>query len=250
MSDADVKANIAVSTDVEQATQKTQKGIVSMQKQMEDIQKKFSTAGKDIFLGFFAPMAILQTAMSFISDKIAQAKQDAKDGLELISKGESKYASAEEARAASFFKRKKEIDDEKKLVTAGREEITKQILENQGGQFRDFELPSKYAQQLKAGSTTLAGLASDKEVQRLAMEYFTKTDAGKRILDSMGEGFKPKADNFKGPEGFSNVVGVGANPVIEAMNAQLEEAQKQTALLEKIASPEGGVPSDFTKTTK
>lgn len=250
MSDADVKANIAVSTDVEQATQKTQKGIVSMQKQMEDIQKKFSTAGKDIFLGFFAPMAILQTAMSFISDKIAQAKQDAKDGLELISKGESKYASAEEARAASFFKRKKEIDDEKKLVATGREEITKQILENQGGQFRDFELPSKYAQQLKAGSTTLAGLASDKEVQRLAMEYFTKTDAGKRILDSMGEGFKPKADNFKGPEGFSNVVGVGANPVIEAMNAQLEEAQKQTALLEKIANPEGGVPSDFTKTTK
>lgn len=250
MSDADVKANIAVSTDVEQATQKTGKGIVSMAKQLEDVQKKFSTAGKDIFLGFFAPMAILQTAMSFISDKIAQAKQDAKDGLELISKGESKYASAEEARAASFFKRKKEIDDEKKLVTAGREEITKQILENQGGQFRDFELPSKYAQQLKAGSTTLAGLASDKEVQRLAMEYFTKTDAGKRILDSMGEGFKPKADNFKGPEGFSNVVGVGANPVIEAMNAQLEEAQKQTALLEKIANPEGGVPSDFTKTTK
>lgn len=250
MSDADVKANIAVSTDVEQATQKTQKGIVSMQKQIEDIQKKFSTAGKDIFLGFFAPMAILQTAMSFISDKIAQAKQDAKDGLELISKGESKYASAEEARAASFFKRKKEIDDEKKLVTAGREEITKQILENQGGQFRDFDLPSKYAQQLKVGSTTLAGLASDKEVQRLAMEYFTKTDAGKRILDSMGEGFKPKADNFKGPEGFSNVVGVGANPVIEAMNESIEIQKQQLAALQEIASKGPVSPTDFTKESK
>lgn len=250
MSDADIKANIGVSTDVEQATRKTNTAIVSMAKQLEDVQKKFSTAGKDIFLGLFAPMAIFQTVMGFISDGIAKAKQDAKDGLELISQGESKYASAEEARAAAFFKRKKEIDDEKKLVTAGREEITKQILENQGGQFRDFELPSKYVQQLKAGSTTLAGLSSDKEVQRLAMEYFSKTDAGKRILDSMGEGFKTKADNFKGPEGFSNVVGVGANPVIEAMNAQLEEAQKQTALLEKIANPDGGVPSDFTKTTK
>jgi len=60
-----------------------------------------------------------------------------------------------------------------------------------------------------------------------------------------------KADtNFKGPEGFSNVVGVGANPVMEAMNAQLEETQKQTALLERIASPEGGVPKDFTKDSK
>jgi hypothetical protein len=59
-----------------------------------------------------------------------------------------------------------------------------------------------------------------------------------------------KQTNFKGPEGFSNVIGVGANPVIEAMSAQLEEAQKQTALLEKIASPEGGVPKDFTKDSK
>jgi len=58
------------------------------------------------------------------------------------------------------------------------------------------------------------------------------------------------ATSFKGPEGFSNVVGVGANPVMEAMNAQLEEAQKQTALLERIASPEGGVPKDFTKNSK
>ena len=59
-----------------------------------------------------------------------------------------------------------------------------------------------------------------------------------------------KQANFKGPEGFSNVIGVGPNPVMEAMNLQLEEAQKQTALLEKIASPEGGVPKDFTKDTK
>ena len=55
--------------------------------------------------------------------------------------------------------------------------------------------------------------------------------------------------SFKGPEGFGNVVGVGANPVLEAMNAQLEEAKKQTAILESIESkqPGGGVPVDFTK---
>jgi hypothetical protein len=42
-------------------------------------------------------------------------------------------------------------------------------------------------------------------------------------------------------------VGVGANPVMEAMSAQLEEAKKQTALLDKIANPGVGMPDDFTK---
>jgi len=59
---------------------------------------------------------------------------------------------------------------------------------------------------------------------------------------------KAKGTTFKGPEGFSNVVGVGANPVIEAMTMQLEETRKQTALLEILANPGGGgVPIDFTK---
>jgi hypothetical protein len=36
---------------------------------------------------------------------------------------------------------------------------------------------------------------------------------------------------------------------MEAMNAQLEEQQKQTALLEKIANGGDGVPADFTKSS-
>ena len=39
---------------------------------------------------------------------------------------------------------------------------------------------------------------------------------------------------------------------MEAMGLQLEEAKKQTALLESLNSkqPGGGVPTDFTKTTQ
>ena len=61
-----------------------------------------------------------------------------------------------------------------------------------------------------------------------------------------------KESTFKAPAGFSNVVGVGANPVMEAMMSQLEEARKQTALLEVIARPAtgGGVPVDFTKSAE
>ena len=85
-------------------------------------------------------------------------------------------------------------------------------------------------------------------------EYYKNIDKiiEKAAADSATKGAETnkKDQNFKGPEGFSNVIGVGPNPVMEAMNLQLEEAQKQTALLEKIASPEGGVPKDFTKDSK
>jgi hypothetical protein len=66
-------------------------------------------------------------------------------------------------------------------------------------------------------------------------------------------GLKPTtAKDFKGPEGFSNVVGVGANPVMEAMAEQTELARQQLAELQKLNANSGnaGVPTDFTKDTK
>jgi hypothetical protein len=233
-------------TTVPEAVDKSKKAVVSFEKQIEDIQKKFSTGFKDIFLGFTAPMVLLQHAIGFIQAAMEQARQDAKAGIDLIALGQSRYSNSEEAKAAAFFKRKKEIDDEIKLVKAGREEITKGILENAGGQFKDFELPGKYVQQLKAGSTTLGGLSQDKEVQRIALDYFTKTDAGKRILDSMGEKTNNKP-NYSAPQGVNAVVGMGNNAVGQAMLDQLDEARKQTILLEQIASGGSHTPPDFTK---
>jgi hypothetical protein len=85
--------------------------------------------------------------------------------------------------------------------------------------------------------------ASPEEKARVEAEA---TTAAQKASDDAA---KAKGTTFKGPEGFSNVVGVGANPVIEAMTMQLEETRKQTALLEVIARPAtgGGVPVDFTK---
>ena len=58
-----------------------------------------------------------------------------------------------------------------------------------------------------------------------------------------------KSENFKGPEGFSNVVGVGANPVMEAMAEQLDIQKQQLAALQEIAN-KGTSPTDFTKESK
>jgi hypothetical protein len=245
-----LEVNIKTNSDVPQAMEKAKTATVSFTKQVEDIQKKFSTGFKDIFLGFAAPMVLLQGAISFISGAIEKAKQDAKEGLDLIAKGESKFATSEEQRAAAFFKRKKEMEDEKKLVEAGRVDITKRLLMNEGGMFRDFNIPESYVRKLREGSESIQSLAQNSDIQRYAMEYFSKSEEGKKIAASLSqEQAAAQRKDFKGPEGFGNVIGVGPNPVMEAMNAQLEEAKKQTAALERIASATpGALPPDFTKT--
>ena len=245
-----LELNIKTTSDVPQAMDKAKSAVNSFSSQLNAINNKFRGAFKDIALGFIAPMVILQSAISYISAAMAEAKQNAKDGLDLISQGKTAFASSEEAKAAAFFKRKKELDDERKLIEAGRQEITRQILANEGGQFKDFSLPDQYLRQLKEGSASMESLTKNKDVQRLALEYFTKTDEGRKLSESLGlnaEAAPTNPTSFKAPEGFGNVVGVGSNPVIEAMTLQLEEARKQTALLEEMSRGGGGVPTDFTK---
>lgn len=244
----DLTVNIKTTSDVPQAMDRAKGATVSFGKQVEDIQKKFSTAFKDIFLGFTAPMILLQSAISYISAQMEQARRDAKDGLDLIAQGKTEFASSQEAKTAAFFKRRKELEEEKRLVEQGRASLTEQILtDSELG--KGFVPPQRIMQRLQSGES-IKGVSKDPELGRMAMDFLQQTEKGRKILAEATPTEAVNQANFKGPEGFSNVVGVGANPVLEAMNLQLEEAQKQTALLEKIASPEGGVPKDFTKDTK
>jgi len=239
-----LELNIKTTSDVPKAMDKAKAATVSFGKQVEDIQKKFSTAFKDIFLGFTAPMILLQGAISYITGAIQKAKQDAKDGLDLLASGESKFATSEEQKAAAFFKRRAELKEEKRLVEEGREEITEQVLSSP--EFKDFVLPDQFKRRLAAGES-ISSISRDKGLQQDALDFYKNTAEGRKITEGMDIGKQAKPADFKGPEGFSNVIGVGANPVMEAMNLQLEEAQKQTALLEKIANPGAGVSDDFTK---
>jgi hypothetical protein len=244
----DLTVNIKTTSDVPQAMDRAKGATVSFGKQVEDIQKKFSTAFKDIFLGFTAPMILIQSAISYISAQMEQARRDAKEGLDLIAQGKSEFASSEEAKTAAFFKRRKELEEEKRLVEQGRASLTEQILTDpELG--KGFVPPQRIMQRLQSGES-IKGVSKDPELVRMAMDFLQQTEKGRKILAEATPIEASKQANFKGPEGFSNVVGVGPNPVMEAMNLQLEESQKQTALLEKIASPEGGVPKDFTKDSK
>jgi hypothetical protein len=247
----DLTVNIKTTSDVPQAMDKAKSATVSFGKQVEDIQRKFSTAFKDIAFSFVAPLVLLNTAINYISAAIEKRKQDIKEAYDFAVRAESKYLDSETVVLAKTRAAKEQDEKDREMAkTAKQTEFTK-FLEQPGmrdkvadeiGGFRGFRL--KYG--LDANSAEDMAKAAD--VQGVISKMIAPlVDASKKTVEDKKQ---PAGTNFKGPEGFSNVIGVGPNPVMEAMNLQLEESQKQTALLEKIASPEGGVPKDFTKDTK
>lgn len=246
MADQELGIKVKTTSDVPEAMGKAKAATVSFSKQIEDIQKKFSTAFKDIFLGFTAPMILLQGAISAISSAIEKAKKDAKDGLDLISQGETKFATTEEAKTAAFFKRRKELLEEQRLVEAGKKEMTKEILTST--EFKDFNLPDQFKRRLAAGES-IDKISEDKALQQMAFDYMKTTEQGKKIMESTLEQEQPKAGTFKGPEGFGNVIGVGANPVLEKMTRQNEIMEEIKIILQEqsLINRGGMVPHPFTE---
>ena len=243
-----LELNIKTTSDVPQAMDKAKAAAGSFDKQVQDIGMKFKTAFKDIALGFIAPMIILQGAISYMSSVMAKAKQDAKDGIDLLSKGETAYASAEEKKMAAFFKAKKAREDEQKMAEEGKRAIAAQFLKTKEG----LDIAKKLGEERGAPITDeldLLMMPKDPEFQKRALKAFLESDEGKAYKPIFEDkNAEAKTGTFKGPEGFSNVIGVGPNPVIEAMNAQLEEQRKQTGLLQNLVDRNPFMSADFTKT--
>jgi hypothetical protein len=247
----DLTVNIKTTSDVPQAMDKAKAATVSFSKQVDDIGKKFSMAFKDIAFAFVAPLVLLNTAINYISAAIEKRKQDIKEAYDFAVRAESKYLDSETVVLAKTRAAKEQDEKDREMAkTAKQTEFTK-FLEQPGmrdkvadeiGGFRGFRL--KYG--LDANSAEDMAKAAD--VQGVISKMIAPlVDASKKTVEDKKQ---PIGTNFKGPEGFSNVIGVGANPVIEAMSAQLEEAQKQTALLQQIASKGTDTQTDFTKDSK
>jgi len=247
----DLTVNIKTTSDVPQAMDRAKGATVSFGKQVEDVGRKFSMAFKDIAFAFVAPLVLLNSAINYISAAIEKRKQDIKEAYDFAVRAESKYLDSETVVLAKTRAAKEQDEKDREMAkTAKQTEFTK-FLEQPGmrdkvadeiGGFRGFRL--KYG--LDANSAE--DMAKTADVQGVIAKMIAPlVDASKKTVEDKKQ---PNSANFKGPEGFSNVVGVGANPVMEAMNAQLEEAQKQTALLQQIASKGTDTQTDFTKDSK
>jgi hypothetical protein len=246
-----LELNIKTTSDVPQAMDKAKQATDGFGKQVQDIQKKMSTAFKDIALSFVAPIILLNKAISMVSESIERSKQEIRDLRDFAATSDSKFLDPKTKYLANLrVATDRERMERGMAPKATTEEYayflqndprSKQVLESAG---LGANLKALIAGVFSSGDEGAAkSLAANPEIKAAIDRIIEKAAADAATKGTEGK----KAADFKGPEGFSNVIGVGANPVIEAMNAQLEEAQKQTALLEKIANPGAGVSDDFTK---
>lgn len=255
MAGQDLGLNIKTTSDVPQAMDKAKGAVSSFDKQLGDIGNKFKSSFKDIFLGFAAPMVILQGTIQAISSAIEKAKSDAREGLDLIAKGETVFASSEEKRMAILFKAKKQREEELNLIRAGKEEMTQKFLtETEAGKnIVSKEMSGAVASQRPIPS--VQQLSKRADIQGEAVRRFLESPEGAQYAKILAEQeakdtkSDAKPGTFKGPEGFSNVVGVGANPVLEKMTRQNEIMEEIKIILQEqsIINRGGSVPNPFTE---
>ena len=240
----DLTVNIKTTSDVPQAMDRAKSATVGFGKQVEDIQKKFSMAFKDVFLSFLGPLALLGVAMNYIGKLIddnrkkhEEANQAAIDGTNALMSAEDKYY------ANKRNNENKELKNVEQAKTT-REDVTKSFMIAERD--RAFEAMSPAQQADFLGGTSMNDIAKDPEYQK-KIQLLIAEDMKKNPLPPTEAA---KQANFKGPEGFSNVVGVGANPVMEAMAAQTEIALQQLAELQKLNAKGNDSQTDFTKDSK
>jgi hypothetical protein len=243
-----LELNIKTTSEVPQAMEKAKSATVSFAKQVEDIQKKFSTAFKDAVFSFAAPLVIINKIMGEIEASIQKSRELARKGFEDIASGENKLADARETRMARFIKAQQDEQDYLNQTEAGRAESAGRFVDKNQMDFLINKPVSFFAAlmgELGIGKGFGYGF-----VQQAALERFeakNPRDPKKEAEDAAKAADKLKPTSFKGPEGFSNVIGIGANPVIEAMTAQLEEQKKTNEILSMIANGKTPESKDFTK---
>jgi len=228
-------------TNVDQVTDKTNKGLGAIEKNAKRVESAFSMSISSIFLRFLGPMALLQQAIAMITESMNKAKQTADAGFKALAAGEDKYASAQQARMAAFFQQQEQDAADKEQSAAGRKAATEKFIDERGFFKGLMEAPVTTFAAIM--SQLLPGVKDASEldwVQQGAAADWAKTQKGAKM--NTGN----TATSFKGPEGFSNVVGVGANPVLETMTMQLE-LQRQMLVQLEIANAAKIGDTDFTK---
>ena len=238
-----VQFSITGDTNAEQVAGRAKTAVAGLDKQMDGIGKKFGSGFKDIFLSFLGPMALLSTAMAFIGKMIADNQKKQEDANQAAIDGTNKLMSAEDKYWANKRNNEKKAMETTEEAKTQREATTEQFLDTKAGE--KIVIREMMARSRSTGetSTSLRDLARDPKVQAevqalIAEDMKTNPAAGANLKDT----------TFQGPQGFSNVIGVGANPVLENMTRQTD-IQQQILDYIKSQAPQSGrldLP-DFTK---
>ena len=249
-----LELNIKTTSDVPQAMDKAKAATTGFGKQVEDIQKKFSTSFKDIFLSIAGPMAIFGLLTNAVTGYLEKIKKAQEDANKAAIDGVNERMAAEDvfyARKIERIKQDKAKQEQAKLqpeTTAFEFLMNDPRAKSLFGIDANSKIPAFGVGGMTADEQRAEFMSKNPKVQEQIRKILAEDMAREGIT---GQGLKAgKSADFKGPEGFGNVIGVGPNPVMEAMNAQLEEQQKQTALLQNLVDRNPFMSADFTKGTQ
>jgi hypothetical protein len=183
--------------------------------------------------------------MNYIGKLIDENRKKHEDANKAAIEGTNALMSAEDKYWANKRNNEKNAKDAAEEARVQRLQVTKQfLLEDPRGQ--ELLNRFKHGQNKDLPDSFLAGQVSTNKFIQNEVQSFIAADAKKN--PQLGSALEAKKDTtFKTPEGFSNVVGVGANPVMESMRSQLLETQRTNALLEQIVQAPAG--TDFTKSS-
>jgi hypothetical protein len=229
-----IQFSITGDTNAEQVAGRAKAAVGGLDKQMDGIGKKFGSGFKDIFLSFLGPMALLSAAMAFIGKMISDNQKKHEDANKAAIEGTNALMSAEDRYWANKKNNEKQTMEQTEEAKTAREDVTKSFMIAERD--RAFEAMSPAQQADFLGGTSMNDIAKDPEYQKKIQALISQDMAA----DSGVGGTGPVGNAFKAPEGFGNVIGVGANPVLEAMTSQLEEAKRTNDLLATIANAGGG----------
>jgi hypothetical protein len=274
-----IKFSINGDTNAEQVTEKVKKSVSALEKNIEGIEQRFKNFGKDLFLSFAAPMVLLNAAMNSISAAIEKNRQAVQDAKAVAEGGGNKYMREGTVTSAQEAARRRQDALDRQNAKLAAAALAKEQGQEGGGTFSASEADKALLQYANEGEGFLGkmgrGLSAasmflgitdyeenedvQKILERRSQERVSSDPEmiARKAAEAAAAKQKEAAEaqiqaqkevdkmptTFKGPEGFSNVVGVGANPVLEAMASQLEEQRKQTALLERMANA-GFSPAD------
>jgi len=252
----DVNYSIKGTSDVPQQVDKAKKAMSEMDRQTQAIGKKFTEFGKDLFMGFLAPMVLVQQAVSFISGAIAKARQDAKDAVDFAAgiKVEELKASPVDP-TTRYMAQKLQVDlrteKEKEQAATARETVTEEFLK------RDPRGRQYFFKEAATGDEgpgmSEAALAKFKYVQD-AVAKIVEADMKKALKEEQDKAAADKAEAEKKKAaatvgvfaGDNSVFGVGNSPHMTMLNHQIELQKTANEYLAVIAAA-AGTSSDFTK---
>jgi hypothetical protein len=252
----DVNYSIKGTSDVPQQVDKAKKAMSEMDRQTQAIGKKFTEFGKDLFMGFLAPMVLVQQAVSFISGAIAKARQDAKDAVDFAAgiKVEELKASPVDP-TTRYMAQKLQVDlrteKEKEQAATARETVTEEFLK------RDPRGRQYFFKEAATGDEgpgmSESALAKFKYVQD-AVAKIVEADMKKALKEEQDKAAADKAEAEKKKAaatvgvfaGDNSVFGVGNSPHMTMLNHQIELQKTANEYLAVIAAAAGS-PGDFTK---